>query len=184
MSEIKGVNITHTRSFIENAYGIEGWASVAAELTKETRDAIESIIAVGWYPGHLHVDLLRAVKAALDDGSGTVVARAAEHDAAFDITRIHRVLFRFANPGFLIERVQEIWGRYFTTGSWTMVRPTPTTLIASLEDFAIVDPLYCAYLTAYTARLWELVGAKDVQNRHTLCRARGAAMCRWEASWR
>src|SRR4051794_39889695 len=105
MARLKGLNLTHTRAFVETAFGMEGWAAVGAELSKESRDAIESAVAVGWYPVNLQVDLLHAIDVALGDGNGSIMARAGEHGADFDLTRVHRVLFRLASPGYLIEKV-------------------------------------------------------------------------------
>jgi predicted hydrocarbon binding protein len=46
-----------------------------------------------------------------------------------------------------------------------------------------VDTAVCTYLNAYLIRLFELVGAKNVDVRHPECRARGGKVCRFMISW-
>ncbi len=184
MTRLKGTNLVHTRRFVESAFGLEGWATVAAGMSVEGRAAVEAVVAVGWYPASLHVDLLHAIDRELDRKKEGLVLRAAAYGAEYDFTRIHRVLFRLANPGFLLERVEGIWTRFYDSGHWSVKRPTPTSTQATLSDFGVADPLYCAYLGAYFVRLFELVGARETKIAHPLCRARGDVACRFDGSWR
>jgi hypothetical protein len=174
----------HARDYVEARYGLEGWASVAAELSKGSRDAIEAIVAIGWYPAQLHVDVLHAMQAALSVHDREVVRHAARHAAEYDVTRIHRVLFRMLNPGLIFEKAGEIWSRFYDNGRWTFQRPTSTSVIAKLFDFGITDPLYCVNLTGYFERMFELTGASDVRIRHSECAALGAPYCRFDGTWR
>jgi hypothetical protein len=184
VTRLKGTNIVHTRSYIESSLGLEGWATVAAGMSVESRAALDSVVAVGWYPASLHLDVLRAIDTELDRGKGVLVQSAASYGAEYDFTRIHRVLFRLANPGFLLQHVEMIWARFYDSGRWSVTRPTPTSTQASLADFGVVDAMYCAYLAAYFGRLFELVGARDVKVAHPTCRARGDAVCRYDGVWR
>lgn len=184
MARLKGTNLVHTRSFVEARFGLEGWATALAGMTRESRAAVDSVVAVGWYPAELHVELLHAIDKELGRGNGKLVSEASIYGAEYDFTRIHRLLFRLANPGFLLERVGEIWARFYDSGRWSVKRPTPTTTQCTLTEFGVVDAMYCAYLSAYFGRLFELVGARDVSSTHPLCRAKGDAMCRFDGSWK
>jgi hypothetical protein len=184
MARLKGTNVSNTRAFIEKTFGAKGAAAVSAAMPKEMRDALESVVAVGWYPVEVHVALLRAIEQTLGTGDGAMLRRVGAQDAEYNITRIYRMLFRLANPGYVLEKSADLWARFFDTGRWVIERPTPSSAIATLTDFAIVDPLYCTYLMAYFHRMFELVGAKSVHVHHTACRARGASACRFEGHWR
>ena len=153
-------------------------------MSPEGRAALDSVIAVGWYPAALHVELLHAIDTELGKGDGALVVGAGSYGAEYDFTRIHRILFRLASPGFLLERIGDIWGRFYDSGSWSVVRPTPTSTQTTLASFGVVDALYCSYLGAYFLRLFELVGAHDPKLAHPLCRARGDAVCRYDGTWR
>ena len=184
MPRIKGINLTHTRAFLESAFGFEGWATAAAEMTPAARAAMDGVVAVGWYPGELHTELLRAMEVTLSARDRDVVPHAGAFAAEYDVSRIHRILFRGLNPGLLLEKATDIWGRYYESGKWQIERPSSTTTAASLSDFSIVDARYCRFLAGYFLRMFELVGAKDVRVRHTRCRARGDAVCRYDGEWR
>src|SRR5204863_3092329 len=82
--QIKGLNLAHSRSFVEKELGLEAWATVAAALSKPTRDAIESAVASGWYPAHLHAELVRAIVETVGGGDDAILRRLGVHDVEFD----------------------------------------------------------------------------------------------------
>ncbi len=184
MARIKGTNLVHTRSFVESGFGADGWAAVLRAMPAESHAVVDSVVAVGWYPSHLHVELLHAIARTFGSTHPNVLQHAGAYSADFDVTRIHRILFRFANPGFILEKVSDIWGRFYETGHWTIERPSPTAVVATLRDFEIVDAPYCTFMSGYYVRLFELVGAKDVHVAHRACRARGDVACVFDGSWR
>jgi V4R domain len=186
MAQIKGTNLAHIHAFVKTAFGEDGLQVVRRALAPETQAAFDSFVAVSWYPASTYVEMLHAVDATLGENGARekeILRRAGAYAAEYDLTRIHRVLFRFANPGFVLERSTEIWGRFFDTGHWKIVRPTSTSVDALLTDFGLVDRAVCTYLEAYLRRLFELVGAKDVEIRHPECRARGGKVCKFLGSW-
>jgi hypothetical protein len=138
---------------------------------------------VAWYPDDLYGELLHALESTVGKGDATLLDRAGAYAAEYDLTRIHRVLFRLANPAYVLEKSMEIWGRFFDTGHWRVTRPSATSADGTLNDFALVDRAVCTYLTAYLRHLFELVGAKSVEVKHTECRARGAKACRFTIAW-
>jgi hypothetical protein len=183
MAQIKGTNLAHTRAFIVKAFGEQGLAKLRESLGPETQAAFDSFVATNWYPASVFVELVNAIDPALGSGDGAVLDRAGAYGAEYDLTRIHRLLFRFANPGFVLEKSMDIWDRFFDTGEWKISRATPTSAEGELRNFGIVDKALCAYLCAYLRRLFELVGAKQVEVRHTECRARGGKVCRFVGTW-
>jgi predicted hydrocarbon binding protein len=88
-----------------------------------------------------------------------------------------------ANPAFVLERLAEFWGRYQDSGVWTVVRTPPNRVQATLEGWGSEDEATCVRLAAYTKRLFELVGAKDVYVDRRACRARGDAACVFVGGW-
>ena len=183
MAQIKGTNLAHTRAFVMKEFGELGLAKVREGLGRETQSAFDSFVATNWYPASIFVELVHALDRTLGNGDGKILERAGAYGAEYDLTRIHRLLFRFANPGFVLEKSTEIWSRFFDTGEWQISRPSPTSAEGVLRDFGIVDKALCEYLRAYLRRLFELVGAKQVEVRHTECRARGGKVCRFHGTW-
>jgi hypothetical protein len=185
LSHVKGSHLANTRAFILSSFGADGYAKVTALLAQEARDAIAAATGVAWYPVELHRDLLHALDRAQDTGGEhEVVRRAAASDIEFAVTRIHRLFFRVANPGFVLGRATDIWGRFYDSGVWDVTHFTDTSAAGTLRDFAVIDPLYCEYVRGFIQRLFELVGANEPRTRHTKCRARGDAACRFEGEWK
>jgi hypothetical protein len=172
MARIKGTNLAHIRDYVASQLGAGAIDRMRAVLGPETRQAFDSFIASAWYPDQAYVDLVHALRAAFGADHPEVLQKAGAYAAEFDITRIHRVLFRFANPAFVLEKSTEIWSRFFDSGAWTITRSTETSADGFLEGWTIVDAVSCDYLCAYLHRMFELVGAKNVVVRHPDCRAR------------
>ena len=128
--------------------------------------------------------MVRALDDAVGAGNGDMLRRGGAYAAEYDISRIHRLFFRIANPAFVLEKSTEIWARFFDTGEWTIKRQKATSAEGVLTGWTITDDRSCEYLRAYIQRMFEIVGAKDVENRHVECRARGGAQCRFLIAWR
>jgi hypothetical protein len=190
MARIKGTNLAHVRDFVERELGAEAAERMRRSLGPETGQAYDSFIASSWYPEQVFVDLLHALDGTLGQGDGgALLQRAGAYGAEFDVTKIHRVLFRLANPGFVLEKSMNIWHRFYDSGVWRITRPSDTSADGLLEGWGIVDAVSCEYLRAYLQRMFELVGATGVVARHPECRARvvhGHApvkACRYVITW-
>jgi hypothetical protein len=182
MARIKGTNLSHVRDFVERELGTEAVERMRLALAPEDRKAYDAFVAVAWYPERLYVQLLRALK---DVGAGDdkILARAGGYAAEYDLTKIHRVLFRFANPAFVLEKSMDIWDRFFDSGTWKITRHGDKSADGLLEGWGVVDAAACEYLRAYLARMFELVGATNVHVGHPECRTKQARACRFIVTW-
>jgi hypothetical protein len=183
MARIKGTNLSHVRDFVAKELGEDALARLSAALPPESRSAFESFALTGWYPAQVYVDVLHTLDRALGKGDGDLLRRGGAYAAEYDITRIHRVLFRLANPAFVLEKSMDIWSRFFDTGEWKIRRPTPTSADGVLDGWSLTDAVTCEYLRAYLERMFLIVGAKYPQVRHIECRARASAHCRFLITW-
>jgi hypothetical protein len=126
---------------------------------------------------------LCAIEEVVRERDPRIVEALGRYAAEADLTRIHRVFLRMANPAFVLEKAAELWGRFFDSGRWEIAR-VPRGADASLVGAGIVHEVFCRNLQAYLQRLFELVGAKSVTVRHTACRTRGDARCTFIVRWR
>ncbi len=183
MARIKGTNLSHVRDFVVKELGEDALARMSASLPTESRAAFESFALTGWYPDQVYLDAVHAMDRVLGKGDGDLLRRGAAFAADYDITRIHRVLFRLANPAFVLEKSMDIWHRFFDSGEWKIKRPTSTSADGVLDGWAITDAAACEYLRAYLEQMFRIVGAKNPEVRHIECRARAGAHCRFLISW-
>ena len=175
--------ILNARDFILRRGGEDGWRRVLGVLPQGDRDAIASMVPVGWYDMSVNDHVNRGIVDVLDGGRMTMIEALGRYSATEDLKTIHRLFLRMANPAFVLERLAEFWGRYQDSGVWTVVRETPTRVLATLDGWDSRDEATCVRLGAYTQHLFELVGAKGVFLERRACRARGDAACVFAGGW-
>ena len=127
--------------------------------------------------------MARAIVDVLGGGRMEAIEPLGRYSAAEDLRTIHRLFLRLANPAVVLERLAEFWGRYQDSGVWSVVREAPNRVKATLADWGSTDEVTCVRLGAYSKRLFELVGAKDVFVERTACRVRGDAACVFVGGW-
>jgi hypothetical protein len=183
-AKVKGGGMLNARDFARLFHGEGAWDRVLAALTPAQRETIAGVISVGWYEIRLSDAVNRAMVDVLGGGDMDVIRALGRYSAEQDLTRVHRLFLRLANPAYVIERLTEFWARFQDSGKWTVVRETPTRARATLEGWGAEEVASCERLGAYTQRLFELVGAKDVRLEHPRCRMRGDEACVFLGEWR
>lgn len=182
MAQTKGVSFVNAKAFAEERRA-GAWAETLERLSPADRDALESIIAVGWYDLALYARMIRVLDSVLGRGDLALLSELGRYGAERDLTTIQRLFFRLASPAYAIEKIAEYWRRFHDTGTWNVARVGEHHVTGSLDDWGVVDAALCAELVAYMARVIELVGGKNATMLHPRCRARGAKRCEFELSW-
>jgi len=179
MSEARGSNLHHIRKFVLEQYGRRGWAEVLGVLGPTDASRVRRVLVMSWFPLELQYRVLRTVDEVLGQGDGGVVKAIGRYEAEQDLTVVHRLFLRMANPGFVLEQAGRYWRRFYTSGRWEVERDASDrarVLLIGLEPF---DPLMADYLMAYILRMWELMGV-EIREAHSSVR-NGTIV--FEGSW-
>lgn len=182
MARTKGVSFVNAKAFCD-LRGAGTWERVVARLPAADRDALQSLLAMGWYELSLYAKLLHAIDHELGRGDLTLLGPLGRFGAERDLSIVHRLFFRLANPALAIEKTAEYWRRFHDTGTWSVERPSGTSVSGKLAGWGVVDRALCAELMGYMPRVIELCGGKDALMTHGRCRSRGAEACEFELSW-
>jgi hypothetical protein len=180
MSQVKGSNFVSLRAFT-NARGAT--QRLRETLEPEVLATFDQALAIGWYPATTFVAALHALGPAVGEPGAEAMAAYGSFAAEHDLTTLHRVFFRFANPAYVLEKSTQYWSRFHDRGEWRITRETRHGARAELVRCGIVDALFCDVLGAYITRMFALVGAKDPRWTHPECRARGAESCVFVGEW-
>ena len=180
MTKVKGSNIGHARVFADEKGGAGGWARVLAKLSESDRQTVESAINVGWYDLHLQHRLFEALDEVLGTHESPGIEAFAENVAHRDLTLVHRLFLRLANPALVLEKSGEYWGRFYDAGTWNVTRQPNRIARGELMGIEDHDPIFCRFLTAYIETMFRMVGVPGAKVRHTRCACRGAASCVFE----
>jgi hypothetical protein len=184
MANSKGTVLLHVRTFVTTRFSEGAWRAVVASLAPADRATLQSVVGTSWYDAELQVRLFRATDQVCGRGDLAVIDALGAYEAEQDLTRIHRLFFRFANPAYVLEKAAEYWTRFHDTGRWKIERTGQTSAAGALSGFALTDVAYCVYLRAYIERLFHLAGSVESSVAHGACRSRGDHACVFSGSWR
>ena len=183
MAQTKGVSFSNARAWVEERFGGDAYDRVLARLGPDDAAEVRGSVAVGWYDLGLHSRLLRAIDDELGHGDLALVGELGRWEAHRDFTIIYRIVLRFASPSIILQKMPDMWKRYYDEGDWEVVRDG-NAATGRLRGWGGDCPALRVELTSWMHRALELVGARDVRIEHTLSRARGDALDEWHASWR
>lgn len=182
-ARIRGRVLSNAQRFVVDQFGDDGWRAVLGALPKADTDTLAGVVSVGWYDIGLYDRVHEAIRDVLGVRDAHVMDRLGRYCAEHDLTTVHRVFFRMANPAFLIEKHADYWRRYQDSGDWTIVRERETRARATLAGWGSKSEASCARLASYVARMVELIGQKNVRVTRPKCRARGDAVCELVIEW-
>lgn len=155
------------------------WPEVLGRLDPAHRDIARSALAFSWQPAELYPVLVRA---ALEVTGAVTPQRSHEMGrwvADYELPTIHKIVVRFLSPATLVGKCVGVWKHHHDTGHWAVER-VGDRLHGDLRDWAIVDGIACGQVSGYVEGLVSRVGGPQTRVVHTLCRAQGDQLCRFE----
>lgn len=169
----------HMRGFVHKEFGKREWSTVLDAMGDADASELRGLLPVGWYPLALQHRLLRAIDETLGSGDAALVVRVGRYEAQQDLTVVHRLFLRMANPGFVLQQVGRYWGRFYKSGTWEIDRQSSKNAAARLRGLDPFDPLMADYLHSYIREMWTLMGVTMEQMQ---CHARDEVIY-FEARW-
>jgi hypothetical protein len=183
-AQLKGSAYLSTLAFIDNQ-GATARERVLARLEPDDRAFLSSmLLPIAWYPLAPFPRLLRAMDQELGRGDFSLVTERGKWAAVNDMNTVHKVLLKFVNTQWIIEKGMRLWPNFHTTGHWEANREGERAARAVLTDLGVVDEAMCATLKGWVLGLLGLTGAKAATGQHVECRARGDTTCTWQFTWR
>ena len=145
------------------------------------------ILSTDWHPEEDYLDLMRAVVQLVPNPGGAtgleIWERAARDSNAAYFEGPYKPLIAGGNPKRSLSRLDTLWRLRHDTGAMVVEVEDDNRARIELRDYALVAEESCA-LTQGT--LWGVLSysnAKNIEIRHTRCRARGDSICGWQVAW-
>lgn len=179
----KGVGFKNVRSFALTRFGEQGYERVLASMNSDDRLALHAIIPMGWYDLELYARLIHALNALYGRGDLSLLDQLGRYEAEQDLTTIHRLFMKMANPGLILAKSMELWRRFHDTGEWHIERAGKSAT-GTLRGWGVVDAGMCTELNGYIQGIISVGSGKDVWVSHPTCRVKGAEACVFEGTWR
>lgn len=180
MTEARGSNLHHMRSYVQSQYDGSAWRQVLQSMRTDDASVLRGLLPVGWYPLELQYRLVQAIDDTLGRGDGAEVRKIGRYEAQQDLTVVHRLFLRMANPGFVLEQSGRYWNRFYKSGRWEVARDSSNSASARLLELDPFDGLMADYLGAYIREMWTLMKA-EVTSMKVSAHANVISL---EGSWR
>lgn len=173
-----------TFAFMETRFGSNAKSAVLGRLQPGDRELLGGImLPITWYPLAPFGRLLRAMDDELGRGDHSLIVERGEWTALRDMRTIHKVILKFVNVIWLVDRATTLWPSFHDTGRWEVRRIGDKRAAAELFDLAVVDDAICSSIHGWILGLGRLTKTKRVEIRHPRCRSRGATSCMFDVAW-
>jgi hypothetical protein len=140
-----------------------------------------------WYPMELFVDLAESIDEGLrngDDLHGAIARELGRFACEQSLTGTHRLLFKFGDIGWLLDRASTAWREHFDEGSISVVERIPgRAILLQLDGIETPSPIVCMMIQGWMERAAELTGEDRVHCEHR-CRSGGDDVCQWRFAWK
>jgi len=164
--------------------GGDAHARILAALPDDVRvAATQGFIETHWYPYEFFVALTEAIDRVLGSGDLALAYDMGRFNCDHNLTTAMRLLFKFGNLGWLIDRAAKAWGAQFDAGRMQVVRrDVGVEVVVELHDHPFPNRGHCLAIKGWMQRAVELSG-EDSFDMLELCRAAGDDVCRWTIRW-
>ncbi len=171
------------RQFVLKRLGQDAWDRLVAKLSKEEQETWAALVPVGWYPLELQLKTLGLMDQVLGRGDGTLIETLGRYEAEQDLTVVHRLFLRMANPAYLLEKSGEYWDRFYDVGAWETTRVSSKEARGVLRGVELMNNDFGTYLAAYIRAMWHLMGAKMEHSSWEIKRGAGGPVLTVEGRW-
>ncbi len=164
--------------------GADARAEVLAALHPDTRALVEAgFLETRWYPYELLVEITEALDRVLGSGDGGLCFDVGRFSCDAGFNTAYRLLFKFGNLGWLLDRASKAWGSQYDTGEMKVLRrEVGTEVVVELEGVPHPSRAHCLAIKGWMSRAAELVGEEGFTIDET-CRALGHEACRFMMRW-
>ena len=165
--------------------GADARAEVLAALHPDTRAMFEAgFLETRWYPYELLVEVTEAIDRVLGSGDGGLCFDVGRFSCDAGFNTAYRLLFKFGNLGWLLDRAAKAWGSQYDEGVMTVLRrDVGTEVLVQLDGIPNPSRAHCLAIKGWMFRAAELIGEENFTIDET-CRVLGDDHCRFAMHWR
>lgn len=164
--------------------GKDAHARVLAALPPDVREAAElGFIETHWYPYEYFTAINETIDRVLGNGDDALSYEMGRFNCDHNLTTAMRLLFKFGNIGWLLDRAAKAWGAQFDEAEMKVVERTlGERVVVELHGHPQPNRGHCLAIKGWMVRAIELSGEDDIECDE-LCRAAGDGVCRWTFRW-
>jgi hypothetical protein len=144
------------------------------------------LLATSWHPEEDYLELMHAVVKLFSrsDMSVSVWEEVARLSSPAYFTSTYKAVVLQGLPARSLPNFESFWRLRHDTGQANVVLEGDHGARIELRDYALVGEESCLLIQGTIWGLLDHSGAEEIDLQHSLCRARGDALCEWRASWK
>jgi hypothetical protein len=181
---VKGGLLRARFLFVVLNHGADVWARILAAVPDAECESLKEIVVDNWYP-LATLDLIdRAIADQLGDAENEdeVFDRLGEFSATSSLSGPYSSLINPDIHSFLSQSAM-IHHAYQDFGAASYEPLSESSGLLTIKYDNAPPPSFCASGSSYFRHAVELCGARSARITHTLCRARGDAVCEFYFTW-
>lgn len=181
---IKGISLSHLNEFVIETFGSEALLSLLGALSPETAHAFERPFRMAWYPLSTLVEVEKEIIERHYRGEYSKAYLFGESDMKKSVGSVYRVILRFMEPQFLLQKSATLWSHMVSAGRLEVIgNVREQTAICMVHDIDPIHKVYCNDLRGSFMGALKTCGAREVRVIHPQCVLSGASHCRFELEW-
>jgi hypothetical protein len=138
------------------------------------------VVLAAWYPLDEYLALLRVSIKLTPNPPRDFYEQMGRASAREQMSGIYRRL----KENTTRQAAATLLSAMYDTGQMNIVERSPGRAVLEWVNFAMPARELCGTFTGYQAERMTLQGLEEVRVKHTVCRAEGAGVCRWELDWK
>ncbi len=152
-------------------------------LTPDTQEFLRrGFLETSWYPDKIFLEVAHEAAKHIQDPEEKVWTDMGRHSCELALNSSHRLLFRFGDVDWLIERSSKAWASNFDEGRVEVRKTGGGAVIVELVNAPSLDPAMCFGIKGWMERAAEMSGEDSFE-----CTMRidppGEALCSWRFGW-
>lgn len=176
--------VLRSRYLFVKAKGADALARVHDALPKDLRLTMEEgFLETRWYPYSFYVQLCETIDRVLGTGDLALAYEMGRFNCDANLNTAMRLLFKFGDIGWLLERSTQAWRMQFDEGDLAVVRREPgVEVVVELHDHPQPSRAHCLAIKGFMVRAAEVSG-EDHFDCVEECVTLGDPVCRWTFTW-
>lgn len=175
--------VLRSRWLYLHSRGRDAEAQVLAALPEELRTELPAFLETRWYPFEWFVTITETIDRVLGEGDLALAYEMGRFNCDRNLTTLMRLVFKFGNVGWLLDRAAKAWDTQYDEGTMKVVRrKVGEEVVVELEDHPSPSRAQCLGIKGWMVRAAELSGEDRIVCAEQ-CRAAGDPVCRWTFRW-
>ena len=175
--------VLRSRWLFVHARGREAEQRVIAELPEDLRAEFPVFLETRWYPFEFLVTVTETIDRVLGKGDLALAYEMGRFNCDHNLTTLMRLVFKFGNVGWLLDRASKAWSTQYDAGEMQVVRKkVGEEVVVELRDHPAPSRAQCLAIKGWMVRAAEVSGEDRIVCGE-LCRAAGDDVCRFTFRW-